>query len=324
MAKCGCGGSGCDCKIVGGGGVTVTGAGTPTNPYIITSGSSTFQIIDTATLNLTLLGSGTTGDPYTLSGDMAPISMASLSNVAVTAPTNGQVLIWNSTTQKWTPGPAATATPGLITVGSGLSGDGSSGNALNFKPLAGGRLVNTASGADVSTDTYNRLNNSFSNTAARTAAIPSPGSGMSAFMVDTGTPVMYDGSAWRPFWLEVGRSWIFPRVSANDGDSYTGTITVATGTITSAMPGRYRYDLCSLIQNSAGFANGASVLKLNGTVIHNIARDAYGPFIPVINLGIHAWVGGTMTLVWEHVNNGTTNTIRRDGTQMVITYLGRV
>ena len=32
------------------------------------------------------------------------LGVGNLSDVSATAPTNGQVLVWNSTTSKWTPG----------------------------------------------------------------------------------------------------------------------------------------------------------------------------------------------------------------------------
>ena len=324
MAKCGCGGSGCDCKIIGGGGVTVTGAGTPTNPYIITSGANTLIVTDTATLDLTLLGSGTTGDPYTLSGVVAPISMAQLSNVAAAAPTSGQVLIWNSGTSKWTPGPAATATPGLITVGNGLSGDGSAGNALNFKPSPGGRLMNTASGADLTVDAAARLNNSFASAAARTSAIPSPAAGMSGFRVDAGVPEMFDGTTWRPFWLEVGRTWLFPRVSAYEVEPEpAGTTILATGSIVNALAGRYRFDLQAIIAQGAGFNSGTMQLLLGAANIRNINWDTYGSYWPTNDAFVYPHVGGTMALTMRHVNYASTNSLVRDGTQLMVTYLGK-
>ena len=325
MARCGCSGTTCSCKIIGGGGVTVSGAGSVDNPYVISTGGLSLVVSDTSTLDLTLVGSGTVGDPYQLSGAMAAISMMNLSNVSPVSPTDGQVLIWNNTTGKWTPGPAATATPGLITVGNGLSGDGSAGNPLNTKPNPGGRLVNTAGGIDMSTDTSNRLVNSFANTAARTAAIPSPGSGMTAFMVDTQTPVMHDGTTWRPFYLEVGRTWVFPRVSAGVATVYgQGTLVMASGSIASAMSGRYQIDATTLI-GSAEPLNGLSEVLAGASVIRAVNRDTTRGYFPVTDSFIYVHAGGTLALSMRHTNNYNAQAeVLRDGTQLLVKYLGRV
>lgn len=76
MAKCGCAGSTCGCKIAGSGGVEVTGTGTAQDPYVLTLGDITIDTLltvdDTTSVNLTLLGSGETGDPYVLSAAVTP------------------------------------------------------------------------------------------------------------------------------------------------------------------------------------------------------------------------------------------------------------
>lgn len=68
MARCGCSTSACSCLIEAGSGVTVSGGGTEGNPYIITAQASTFNVTDTATLDLTRTGSGTVVDPFIISG----------------------------------------------------------------------------------------------------------------------------------------------------------------------------------------------------------------------------------------------------------------
>jgi hypothetical protein len=76
MAKCGCASSRCSCKITGGSGIVVTGSGTESSPYVISSdGSGTYlNVIDTATVNLTLTGNGSIDSPYTLSGEAAVVA----------------------------------------------------------------------------------------------------------------------------------------------------------------------------------------------------------------------------------------------------------
>lgn len=73
MARgCGCAGSTCGCKITDSESTSITGTGTQQNPFqvhlkAINIGAN-LQIADTDTLDLTLLGSGSTTDPYILSG----------------------------------------------------------------------------------------------------------------------------------------------------------------------------------------------------------------------------------------------------------------
>jgi hypothetical protein len=62
----------------------------------------------------------------------------------------------------------------------------------------------------------------FANSAARTTAIPSPTEGMTTYQLDTNFIDTYSGTAW------------VPTVSNNAWTSYTPTITVASGAITSA------------------------------------------------------------------------------------------
>lgn len=65
--RCGCS-SQCTCAVVAGEGVTVEGTGSPSNPYVISAnGGTVVQVNDTPTVDLTLLGSGESGDPYILS-----------------------------------------------------------------------------------------------------------------------------------------------------------------------------------------------------------------------------------------------------------------
>jgi hypothetical protein len=69
MAKC-CGARSCSCTVTAGPGTTVEGNGSPTNPYVISAGAGTptaLGVTDTPTVDLTLAGAGTAGDPYDVS-----------------------------------------------------------------------------------------------------------------------------------------------------------------------------------------------------------------------------------------------------------------
>lgn len=64
MARCGCAGATCNCVVTAGANVTVTGAGTPGNPYIVSANDNAVDVMDTTSINLTL----TPGSPDIISG----------------------------------------------------------------------------------------------------------------------------------------------------------------------------------------------------------------------------------------------------------------
>ncbi|WP_411092322.1 hypothetical protein [Streptomyces sp. 049-1] len=69
MAKC-CGSSGCKCTVTAGPGVTVDGNGSTTLPYVISADAATPTPVtagDTPTVDTTVGGTGTAGDPYVVS-----------------------------------------------------------------------------------------------------------------------------------------------------------------------------------------------------------------------------------------------------------------
>ena len=139
MARCGCAGTSCSCVIQGGTGITVDGAGTETNPYIVSGsgagggGGGVLTVQDTTTVDLGLLGGGTTANPYILSAN-ATVALDDLTDVTAPNPADGNVLAWNGTT--WQPVPPTTAPVGAVAVGEGLLGDGSSGDPVRLDPAA--------------------------------------------------------------------------------------------------------------------------------------------------------------------------------------------
>lgn len=68
MARnCGCAGGSCGCLIEAGEGVAISGLGTAADPYVVSSAIGVlFDVItftDSSSVNFTVTGSGTTGDP---------------------------------------------------------------------------------------------------------------------------------------------------------------------------------------------------------------------------------------------------------------------
>lgn len=133
MARCNCAGGACACLIQGGGGIDVSGSGTPTNPYIISGTGSVagaLQVADTATINLSGAGAGIPGDPFVISG-VATLTMMDLTNVIDTAPTAvGQVPTWTGT--QFTFQTPAAAPAGSVATWASMDGDGSAPNPLRL------------------------------------------------------------------------------------------------------------------------------------------------------------------------------------------------
>lgn len=114
IAKCGCAGTTCACRITGSGSVLITGTGTAQDPYVASLGSLTIAtlltISDSTSINLTLLGSGTALDPYVLSGVVTPGA-----TVTVTPVTGGTTTI-DSGTRTEVLSPAGTIATHTLTL----------------------------------------------------------------------------------------------------------------------------------------------------------------------------------------------------------------
>lgn len=146
MPRCDCAGGGtCSCLVQGGPNITVTGAGSATNPYVVTSTATlagALVTVDTDTVDMHAVGSGTTDDPYVVSADAA-ISVEGLTDVDASDLAVGDVLVWDGDT--WVTAPPPVAPAGAVNVGAGLSGDGSAATPIKaatsgtwgVAPLAG-------------------------------------------------------------------------------------------------------------------------------------------------------------------------------------------
>lgn len=135
MARCNCSGNTCNCLVVAGAGIEVSGSGTPANPYLVSLTApdigETIRVNDTESVNLTLTGAGTPSDPLTLSA-VAYGRLLDLLDVQDSGgPVNGDVPVWvggGSGHFEFQPPP--TTPPGAVGTGPGLLGDGSPGNEL--------------------------------------------------------------------------------------------------------------------------------------------------------------------------------------------------
>jgi hypothetical protein len=193
MARCG-GNGGCTCLILPGHGAAVSGSGTYGDPYIITNeAGGVLTVLDTATLDLSLSGDGSTLTPYALSGDVH-MGLNQLSNVSPATPTTGQVLGWNGSA--WVPVAPATAAPGAIHVSGCLVGDGSTITPLNLLVDPSGGLACGGSGLTLSDTTKTQLVGAFNTDADRNAYFPAPVVGQRAFISGRGTNTVYINGQW--------------------------------------------------------------------------------------------------------------------------------
>ena len=81
----GCGDAGCSCVIKAGSGVSVSGSGSSSNPFVIDAENAlfdSFSVRDTDSVNLTLTGLGTPDNRFVLSAD-ATLKLTALADVMV-------------------------------------------------------------------------------------------------------------------------------------------------------------------------------------------------------------------------------------------------
>lgn len=121
MATC-CGGASA-VVIQSGDGLSVSGSGTTSDPYII-SGDIEVAMVgqDSSTIDMTINGSGVTSDPFVVRAD-ATLSVNDLVDVNdLTAPVLGDVLQFDG--NDWVYGPPPAQAPGQVNTSDGVAGDG--------------------------------------------------------------------------------------------------------------------------------------------------------------------------------------------------------
>lgn len=171
MARCGCAGQTCSCLIQGGDGIEVSGSGTVSDPYVITTDGvdigGTVQFIDTDTVDFTVAGQGTEAAPYQVSAtviaslgdlsnvdcDIAPagqtlvsngetwecgvpaLALDDLSDVDVDGAGADQVLTYNAATGQWEPANVSVE-PGQVNTDHGAAGDGTASDPVIVQTAA--------------------------------------------------------------------------------------------------------------------------------------------------------------------------------------------
>lgn len=232
MPRC-CGGATCSCLIQNGQGIVVAGSGTAQDPYVITADFD-FSVLDNTTFNLSLGGTGTVADPYVLAvGYASTAKLGDIPNVNTPAPANGQVLGWDSATNKWTARNPTTAASGSVLHDTSLTGDGSAGTPLAARHNATGFTQTTATGIGLTDDGKRNLVLHYADAATRSADTLTPAiNTVSMLDNNPGQQDYWTGSQWVPVTNGIDRD-LGPEFMAISG-SYDGIspVTLVTRQVT--------------------------------------------------------------------------------------------
>ena len=191
-----CGGASCSCVVDEGMHIQITGTGSAADPFVIT-GDIALQAQDNTVFDVSLTGLGTIAVPWQLSVNYAATAkLNDLPDVNAPAPTNGQVLGWDTATSQWTNRAPTTAAAGTITHDT--SGDGSAGASLQVNEDPARLLATTPAGLGLSDTGVNQLARKFADATARAAASPAPTvNTLSLLGSSPGQIDYYDGTTWK-------------------------------------------------------------------------------------------------------------------------------
>lgn len=195
----GCCGGGCGCALAEGSGVTIEGSGTLSDPFVI-SADINLEPDDSSVFDVSISGTGSPGSPYQVAVDFAgTASVRDLPDWSGTLPTNGQVPVWNSTTQEYEPGSNTPAATGSVSHDDSLDGDGSPGDILAVIHDPDRYTETTVDGIGLTEAGINRLVRRFADSTTRAAADPVPElNSVSVLDTEPGKVDYWSGSEWKP------------------------------------------------------------------------------------------------------------------------------
>lgn len=153
----------CSCRITAGDGIVITGTGTPSNPFEISTDfpgiADSFRVNDTTTVNLTLLGAGSPANPFVLRAD-ATIKVTQLADVQDPegGPAVGESLVWtgSGTAGHWEFKTLPPAPAGAVNVAAGISGSGTAVDPIKVRVI-GTTTGGPTTGLEVYTDSAGNL-----------------------------------------------------------------------------------------------------------------------------------------------------------------------
>lgn len=198
MPRC-CGGATCSCVIDNGSHIQIVGTGSPGDPFVITADVA-LEAKDNAVFDVVVTGLGSVAAPWQIEVKYASSAkLNDLPDVNAPAPTNAQVLGWDTSTGQWTPRAPTTAAAGTVTHDTSLAGDGSAGTPLQVNEDPARMLATAAGGLGLSDAGMNSIVRRHADTAARTAATPAPVvNALTMLGSQPGKIDYWDGDSWEP------------------------------------------------------------------------------------------------------------------------------
>lgn len=280
MARC-CGSASCACILEAGQHIQIGGSGSAQDPFVVV-GDVDLAVADNTTFNLTLTGAGTVASPWTLFvAFAATASVKDLPDVSDTAPTNGQVLVWNNGLGQYVPGSPTPAASGSVNHDTSLTGDGSPGDPLGVVASTARFIASVASGIGLSDAGINRLVRRFGTSGARAAASPVVElNTLSVLDTEPGRLDYWDGAAWK----QVRQ---FP-VDYGAGEFYAMSGSYAGGTVTQMVR------QVSFVTDGAGNFTALSptdLASVAGVLSVNYQETGGTPYKAILNPGSSAVVG---------------------------------
>jgi hypothetical protein len=182
--------------------LTITGSGTPDDPYIIMGATDSVQGVTNTNFKVNITGSGTVDSPLKIETVWnTNAKLKNIPDVNVTGVTSGQVLAWDATNQKWVNADPVTAPVGAVQHDGSLSGDGSGAHLLSVvSNSTRGMTTDITNGVSIR-DTYiNQMVRKFTNATTRDAADPAAETLNTLTILNNhpGQIDFWNGSAWRP------------------------------------------------------------------------------------------------------------------------------
>jgi hypothetical protein len=256
MARCCNGGS--NTLIEVGDRLSITGTGRAQDPSVIGLDLD-LEVVDSATFNLGLTGTGTVVDPWTLS--VAFASTASINDfpdVDTSGKANGKGLIYNSSTLRWEAQTVPTAAPGAVSSDTSISGDGSVGAPLEVTHDPDRYTSTDGDGIGLTPAGITRLVLRFADASTRTALLTAPTLNQVTMLDDhPGQQDYWTGTQWKPVSNGVDRDF-GSQFMAISGAYVSGLpITLITRSVVATTDAAGNFDLL----DTADLSGAAGVLS---------------------------------------------------------------